>query len=111
MKATQILGGLAVILGCHLSLAQAADNVLITEFMAVNDRTLPDEDGDYSDWIEIHNAGTNAVNLYGWSLTDKASDLAQWSFPATNVAPNGYLVVFASGKDRKPGGGNRADTD
>ncbi len=28
---------------------------LITEFMASNDSTLADEDGDFSDWIEIHN--------------------------------------------------------
>ena len=101
MKFRSFVGRMALVLCALLSPVRAADNLLITEFMAVNDRTLPDEDGDYSDWIEIHNAGTNAVNLYGWSLTDKAADLAQWSFPATNLAPNGYLVVFASGKNRR----------
>ena len=28
----------------------------------------------------------------------------KWRFPSTNVAPNGYLVVFASNKDRKKPG-------
>src|ERR1051326_4743562 len=81
--------------------ARAADDPLITEFMAVNSGPLVDEDGDTSDWIEIHNPGAAAVNLNGWFLTDKSSDLTQWSFPATNLAPNGYLIVFASGKDRR----------
>ena len=101
MKLRSFVGGMIIVLCVLVSPVRAADNLLITEFMAVNDRTLADEDGDYSDWIEIHNAGTNAVNLYGWSLTDKASNLTQWSFPATNLAPNGYLVVFASGKNRR----------
>jgi len=39
-------------------------------------------------------AGTNAVNLR-LVLTDKAGNLKQWRFPATSLAPNGYLVVFA----------------
>ena len=28
---------------------------VISEFMADNDTVLADEDGDFSDWIEIHN--------------------------------------------------------
>src|SRR6266700_4241341 len=81
--------------------AMAAEDVFISEFMAVNDSTLADEDGDFSDWIEIHNSGAVGVNLNGWFLTDKLSQLTEWRFPSTNLAPNGYLVVFASGKDRR----------
>jgi len=78
--------------------------VRITEFAAVNDGPFTDEDGDFSDWIEIHNAGTNVVNLLDWSLTDNAADLTRWQFPATNLAPNAYLVVFASNKNRRTAG-------
>ena len=84
-----------------LSSARALDDLLITEFMAANDGVLLDEDGDSSDWIEVHNAGTNTVNLLGWFLTDRGNDLTKWRFPSTNLAANGYLVVFASGKDRR----------
>jgi hypothetical protein len=84
--------------------AGGADQVLITEFMAVNDGSLADEDGEFSDWIELHNAGSEAVDLDGWFLTDRASDLRQWRLPSTNLPPNGYLVVFASGKDRRVAG-------
>jgi hypothetical protein len=33
-------------------------------------------------------------------LTDSTGDLTKWRFPVALVPPNGYLVVFASGKDR-----------
>ena len=69
--------------------------------MAVNQGTLADEDGEFSDWIELHNAGANSVNLNGWFLTDNATQLTQWRFPGTNLAPNAYLIVFASGKNRR----------
>ncbi len=81
--------------------ARALDDLVITEFMAENDNVLADDTGDFEDWIEIYNAGTNAVNLLGWSLTDNPNNLAKWRFPATNIAVNGYVVVFASNKDRR----------
>ncbi|PYM14012.1 MAG: hypothetical protein DME18_07715, partial [Verrucomicrobia bacterium] len=73
---------------------------VISEFMAAGNRVIADEDGDYPDWIEIHNPGTNAFNLIGWFLTDNATNLSKWRFPSVNLAANGNLVVFASGKDR-----------
>lgn len=94
-----ILGAMVV-----APLTLRADNVFISEFMAAEGRSRPDETGDYPDWIEIHNADTNAVNLGGWFLTDKASQLTQWQFPPTNLLANAYLVVFASGNDRRAPG-------
>ena len=70
--------------------------LLITEFLASNDEGLEDENGDTSDWIEIHNAGDVPANLDGWHLTDDADRLAKWTFPAVTVAADDYLVVFAS---------------
>ena len=85
--------------------AKAAEPLAITEFSADNpDYVLLDEDGDSPDWIEIHNSSTNTINVNGWWLTDKASALTGWRFPSTNMAPNGYLIVFASGKDRRTSG-------
>ena len=46
-------------------LATAAPSVVISEFMAINNTTLADEDGDYSDWIELYNSSANTVNLDG----------------------------------------------
>jgi len=72
----------------------------ISEFMAANQTTLLDEDGDSSDWIEIYNGTIGAVDLSGWFLTAEATNLTQWAFPNYVLAAGDYLVVFASGKDR-----------
>ena len=79
---------------------EAQDLVRINEFVAVNDSGLDDEDRDEVDWIEIHNGGTTPVDMTGWYLTDRVNDLTKWRFPGVLIAPHGYLVVFASGKDR-----------
>ena len=76
----------------------------ISEFMAQNDMVLADEDGAFSDWIEIYNPGPGATNLNGFYLTDDASNLAKWKFPAQSIPAGGYLVVFASGKNRAVAG-------
>lgn len=77
------------------------DLLEISEFLAINGNGLDDEDRDEADWIEIHNAGTNAVDLDGWFLTDKTDNLTKWPFPAVTLEPDGYLIVFASEKDRR----------
>ena len=48
----------------------------LTELMAGNESSIADEDGDFSDWIEIHNSETSSVDLSGWHLTDDDDDLA-----------------------------------
>lgn len=74
--------------------------VVINEFVADNATVHQDEDGDFSDWIELKNDSLSSINLSGWYLTDDASNLTKWEFPSTTIAANGYLVIFASNKDR-----------
>jgi hypothetical protein len=75
----------------------------ITEFQAA-DGLLEDEDGDRPDWIELFNPNSFTLNLADYRLTDDAALPARWAFPLANIAPGGYLVVYASGKDRKVAG-------
>ncbi|MDZ4782341.1 MAG: lamin tail domain-containing protein [Planctomycetia bacterium] len=81
-----------------------AGDVFISEFLAQNDGGLQDQDGDASDWIEIYNASAADVNLQGWHLTDDSDELTKWDFPLAVVPAGGFLVVFASGKDRAVAG-------
>ncbi len=76
----------------------------INEFLSSNISAagLKDEDGELQDWIEIYNPTSTSVSLNGWSLTDDSSDPVRWPFPAISIGPKQYLVVFASGKDRRP---------
>jgi len=93
----------------HLDLGALADQwleqvgpLVISEFMARNQDTLLDQDGESSDWIEIHNLTNSAVSLDNWALTDTPEDLHRWQFPdGLRVEAGAYYIVFASGKDRR----------
>ncbi len=74
--------------------------IVISEFMAANRSTLRDADGEFSDWIELHNTTFQTVSLKGWHLTDNAGAPALWTFPDVSIPAYGQLVVFASQKDR-----------
>ncbi|MGK0185278.1 MAG: hypothetical protein ACI9R3_001054 [Verrucomicrobiales bacterium] len=70
---------------------------IISEFMASNSEAFRDGDGQFSDWVEIHNPDDVAVNMDGWFLTDSAGNLSKWPFPATEIPAKGYLLVICSG--------------
>ncbi|MBK8002157.1 MAG: lamin tail domain-containing protein [Verrucomicrobia bacterium] len=90
----------------------ASGQLVINEILVSNQNGLLDEDGEPQDWIEIINRGPEIVNLSNWSLSDDADHPEQWMFPSRTLAPGEYLVVFASGKDRKtPTGTNRFHTN
>ena len=78
--------------------------VIISEFLASNVKGITDEDKSFEDWIELRNTSPTNVNLEGWFLTDKSSSLQKWRFPATNLASGNFMIVWASGKDRKMAG-------
>ena len=73
--------------------------------MASNESGIEDDFGQNSDWIELTNTGTVAVDLTGWRLTDDFGNTVKWVFPARTLAPGGVLIVWASDRNRKlPGG-------
>lgn len=88
-----------------LILSETAQSTLtISEFLASNNvETFLDEDGEAVDWIELHNSGESAINLAGYVLTDSPTR-AKYTLPEVMLALDGYLVVFASGKDRSEPG-------
>ena len=81
-------------------LVKISANPVISEFMASNSSTLPDEDGDFSDWIEISNTSNEPIDLGGYHLTDSNNDPQKWTFPRITLRANSKIIVFASGKDR-----------
>jgi hypothetical protein len=105
----QILIGLVIVISLLFGIKQSflaapggsASPLVINEFLAVNGSSITDEDGDYSDWIEIHNRSNLPVNLAGWSLTDDLDQMDKWIFPDVTLEGHEYLVVYASGKDRR----------
>ena len=74
--------------------------ITISEFSAVNDKgfsTLVEGLETRSDWIEIHNASRESINMDGWSLTDDPENLTLWPFPEIHIGPRQTVIVWASG--------------
>jgi len=74
--------------------------IVINEGSNKNYSTVADEDGEYEDWIELFNAGSTTVDLFGYSLTDNSTTPTEWTFPHYNLDPGEYLIVFCSEKNR-----------
>ncbi|MDG5800510.1 CotH kinase family protein [Marinilabiliaceae bacterium ANBcel2] len=85
----------------YTATAEKINNIRITEIMASNSNTIADEEGDYEDWIEIHNSGNEPVNLNNWGLSDDETTPFRWQFPNITIDPGEYMIVWASGKNRK----------
>lgn len=89
---------------CLLVSLPLSASPLITEFVASNDRALYDSDGDSSDYLELHNPTESAIDLGDYYLTNDPGDRTKWRLPSpTNLPAGGYLIVFASNKDRTVG--------
>jgi hypothetical protein len=81
--------------------ATASAQVVINEIQASNQTTLPDEDGDFEDWIELYNAGGEPVDLSWYGLSDDYDRPFRWIIPQGVVLePGAFLLIWASGKDR-----------
>ncbi len=98
---------LALVLFATAAHAVAQSSLVINELMADNETFLQDPEGDYDDWVEIYNAGSQSVDTGGMYLTDDLSNPTKWQFPRdvplqTRIAPHGYLLVWA---DNDPGEG------
>ena len=86
---------------CALSAdPQTGVSLVINELMASNSSTIQDPEGQYDDWIEIHNFGSDAVNVGGMYVTDDLTDPTQWQIPTdrsadTTIPAHGYLLIWA----------------
>ena len=83
-------------------LQQAIADPVISEFLAKNDGVLKDNNGEYSDWIEIYNPDQDEVNLKGYYLTDSKKNLTQWQFPSVSLPAGGFVIVYASDTEPEP---------
>jgi hypothetical protein len=78
----------------------------ISEILTSGNQSIEDEDGDHVDWIEIYNVGGGTVQVGGWALTQDSTPAhtLRWVIPDTLLPDNAYLIVFASGKNRRVSG-------
>ncbi|MEY3728273.1 MAG: hypothetical protein RL098_1750, partial [Bacteroidota bacterium] len=73
--------------------------VVINEYSCSNVSGPTDAYGEREDWIELYNTTAAAVDLTGWYLSDKATNLTKWQIPSGNINANGFKMVFCSKRD------------
>ncbi len=62
-------------------------NVVISEVLAHTDEPQVD-------FIELHNRGSNAIDIGGWYLSDSKANLQKFQIPSPTVIATGGYVVF-----------------
>ncbi len=94
---------LSLLLSSFVAFSQS---ILINEFMASNDATIADEQGEYDDWVELYNYGSTAITLNGMYVTDDLSDSQKWQIPVGGdliTLPAGGFVLLWFDKDPEQG--------
>ena len=69
--------------------------LIINELMADNGQTVSDEDGDFGDWIELHNRSSDPIWLADYFLSDDLTDPRKWQLPAATMAPGEFRLIWA----------------
>ncbi len=77
--------------------------LVINEFLASNDACCADEYGEFDDWLELYNYGTDTIDIAGFYFSDDPAEINKWQIPSTDhaktkIPPKGFLVLWADGQ-------------
>lgn len=89
------LVGVVWLVACDGGSAADAVPLVVNEAMPENLASVPDENGQYADWIELYNAGDEDWSLAGLSLTDDGFVPGKAPLPDVTVPAGGYVVLWA----------------
>lgn len=88
----------------HYSFCFTSNELVINEFMASNDETVADQDGEFDDWVELYNNSDSSIDMSGYYLSDDPEELMKWEFPAgTSIEGRGYLTIWADDDEEQEG--------
>ena len=76
-------------------LVSAYEGLVFSEAMSANSTAVPDENGDFADWVEIWNSSDHEINLEHIGLSDR-NDSIRFLFPDITLQPDERMVVFCS---------------
>lgn len=78
-------------------------DVVLSELQASNKATVMDEDGEFTDWLELYNPGSEPSELGGCWLSDDKNEPCKWQIPALTLRSGECALIFCSKKDRTEG--------
>ncbi len=103
----RVLLTIIAVLGAASMAAQGVNNVRINEVLVINEDNYMDDFGHRSSWIELFNAGYEAVNVGACYLGATTADGEEIRYqipkgdPATRMSAQTYLVFFCEGTATK----------
>ncbi len=78
-----------------------ASNVILNEVMSSNKGAVPDEYGDYPDYVELYNASGETVDISGYGLSDDLLAGAKYVFPqGTSLKSGEFFIVYCAGEEK-----------
>lgn len=83
----------ALNIGPNGEVISAHEGLVISEVMSANASAFPDEEGKFSDWMELWNSTSEPMNLKDITLSNR-SDKAKFIFPDHILPPDGRVIVF-----------------
>lgn len=97
----------ACVFACIFAAMPAMAQVRINEFIASTNQS--DVDGEPLEWLELHNAGSEAVDLGGYALSDDPLAPFKWPLPAITLQTDAYLRIWTSGRNQYAPGAYHAN--
>lgn len=83
----------------------AVAQIVINEYSCSNVNGPTDAFGEREDWVELYNNSAGPIDLTGYYLSDKASNLDKWMIPSGSIPAGGYRMIYFSGRGVVTGGG------
>ena len=83
---------------CGISYAHAQDNkgLIINEIMQSNVECIMDDIHEFPDsWVELYNAGDQAVNLKDYQISTKNKVKKAWQLPDKTIEPQKYVIIYS----------------
>ncbi len=92
---TLLLFFFCVSLKCQVKINEySVSNSTLTAGTVFTDNT-----GGTPDWVELYNAGSSAVTIGGWNMSDDPNDITKYTLPSgTSIPAGGFLRIWCSGK-------------
>lgn len=75
------------------------EGLVFSEVMAANRTAMPDENGNYPDWLEIWNSSDHAINLKDVGLSNKGTSI-KFLFPDMELAAGERVIVLCDKKNQ-----------
>ena len=85
--------------GRHVGHSQY-EGLVISEVMSANNSAVPDENGNFPDWLEIYNGSDHDIDMEGVMISHR-SDRISFPFPAYTLKAGERVIVYASNSWQK----------